>query len=270
MDMVWREGMDQWSPASAVTGLFTKPTQPVPPPLPSAAASGTKASETAVADKLRQVGQKAKDFAQSEQVQEAVGKAKSKWQSLSLRSKAITVGVGLLALVVVWSFLFGGGTPYEGLVERTQKLVEKERTLLLKEHDVEDIKMVPRQAFEAASERMEDAINATAAKYTPLPITLDSSCETLISDVESGPPVKGTTIFGGWKIPLTFTAQSRIPEFNSGLVCNVYDEDGTICEKADVYTKTEGAPGDGIQAEIVLSDSELAKACKLRIVQGGR
>jgi len=107
-DMIWREGMDQWDQANTVPDLFPAESQAAPPPLPPAARSDGPGIGSAVIDSMKQVGQKAKDFAQSEQVQDGVAKVKAKWQSLSGRGKAITVGTAAFVILFAGWSMFGG------------------------------------------------------------------------------------------------------------------------------------------------------------------
>lgn len=221
-------------------------------------------------DWLKQVRQKTQDIAQSEQVQAAAAKAKTKWASLSGRGKLVAVAVGLLVIWLVYRFLFGGGgPPYADLVKRATKIIEKQEASLLKEHDVENIRAVPERELEAAATESQRQIDEIASKYKPLPIALDKSAQELISDIESLPPVSVSSFMGrGWSIPLKFTAKSQIRKMNSGLVCKVYDGDGLVCKETDVWTETAGSPGERIHAGLVLSDDELSKACKLRVFGG--
>lgn len=222
-------------------------------------------------DWLKQVRQKTQDIAQSEQVQAAAAKAKSKWASLSGRGKLISVAVGLLVLWLMYRFLFGGGgPPYADLVNRATKLIDKQEASLLKEHKVENIRAVPQRVLEAAATESQRQIDEIASKYKPLPITIDKSAQELISDIEAAPPVSESGFLGrGWNIPLKFTVRSRLRQWDSGLVCKVYDTGGLVCKEASVVTETAGSPGERIHATLpLLSDDELAKACKLRVFGG--
>lgn len=108
-DLVWKEGMKQWLPASKVKGLppSSAPNTTQPPPVPAVTGSvETQPPAQAPASKLTTLR-----TATSEKAQAVLGRANSIWSKLSLKQRWL-VGGGAAGVVVllllVFILLFGG------------------------------------------------------------------------------------------------------------------------------------------------------------------
>jgi hypothetical protein len=108
-DLVWKEGMPQWVPASKIKGLLpsSAPNATEPPPVPPVVDTAeTQPPAQAPASKLATLR-----TATSEKAQAVLGRAKSIWSKLSLKQRLLVGGgaVGLcVLLLLVFMLLFGG------------------------------------------------------------------------------------------------------------------------------------------------------------------
>jgi hypothetical protein len=267
--------MDGWKPASTVKGLFASPPPVIappllaravePPPLRGSSESPLLPEETEVVPvAVESVGfvQKAKTMSTPAKVGIAAG------------ALLLVLCMCLLPLIL---FLGRGGGPGGGgggpggLFGKTPPYADAGSKIVHKEkQETEELERkyggshrfnfevpVHEQVQEKRKmwEKVKQEADPLLAAVDPLPISLDNTCDGVISNIEIGRPTYDAN-FGRVRFPVTYTAGKPIRGFITDLRVKVYDGGGAVIGDRTLFQDAAASAGERVSGHFLLSADE--------------
>ena len=157
--------------------------------------------------------------------------------------------------------------PYARIIETARKMLDKRAAELKKKYNTDDWKKIPADENRESLAKVEKEVKALFAAVPPLPITVDPSCQELISDVSVSAP-EGPFLC---KIPLTFTARTEFTDKTRSFICIPCDRDGNPLENSVVYFFGFARRGQVVRGmSFDVADTVLGKTHSYRIKSKAR
>ena len=212
--------------------------------------------------------------------------AKSKWQKASTPVKAgIIGGVGVLGLALfcccpaggvgIWWNSSGPPNILQGIVGKQPPYAhvaakldsQRKPALAALETKHGGLFKIPNGELREMHLKIKQDVQPMLDAINPPPITLDTSCEGLISDItiEKATYVDDTGLID---FPVKYTARKKIERFGTNLKVKSLDSGGAVLDDDLLHQTVDAAPGEKVNGHFSLfssADKVLAKVSSFKV-----